>query len=84
MTHTKITIPVRHDLEGVNSINKEITKFNIRLSKLSKLFSHLNVVDIDDNMHYYTKNGFHLNGLGKKMVSLKLAHLIFSLIKKDK
>jgi hypothetical protein len=86
VTHTKVillTIPVRHDLEGENSsINNEITKFNMRLPKLSILFSHLNVLDTDDNRHYYTKHGFHLNGLGKKMVSLNLAHLIFSLIKK--
>jgi hypothetical protein len=70
-------------LEGENSsINNEIAKFNMKLSKLSKLFSHLHVFDIDDNRHFYTKHGFQLNSLGKKMVSLKLAHLIFSLIKK--
>jgi hypothetical protein len=73
-THKKIilqTIPVRPDLEGENSsINNEIAKFNMKLSKLSKLFSHLHVLDIDDNRHFYTKHGFHLISLGKKMVSL--------------
>jgi hypothetical protein len=86
VTHTKVillTIPVRYDLEGENSnINNEIVKFNMKLSKLSKLFSHLHVLDVDDNRHFYTKHGFHLNGLGKKKTSLKLAHLIFSIIKK--
>jgi hypothetical protein len=70
VTHTKVillTIPVRHDLEGENSsINNEIAKFNMKLSKLSKLFSHLHVLDIDDNGHFYTKCGFHLNSLGKR------------------
>jgi hypothetical protein len=70
VTHTKVvllTIPVRHDLEGENSgINNEIAKFNMKLSKLSKLFSHLHVLDIDDSRHFYTKHGFHLNCLGKR------------------
>jgi hypothetical protein len=86
VTHTKVillTIPIRYDLEGENSnINNEITRFNMKLSKLSKLFSHLHVLDIDDNRHFYTKHGFHLNGLGKKKTALKLIHLIFSIIKK--
>jgi hypothetical protein len=87
LTHTKVillTIPVRHDLEGENSsINNEIAKFNMKLYTLSKLFPHLHVLDIDDNRHFYAKHGFHLNGLRKKMVSLKLAPLIFSLIKRQ-
>jgi hypothetical protein len=86
VTHTKVillTIPVRHDLKGTNSnINKEIIKFN-RLSKLSKLFSHLSVLEMEVNRYYYTKHGFHLNGSGQKMVSLKLAHLMLSFIKKS-
>lgn len=66
--HTKVillTIPVRHDLRGANiSINKEITKFNKRLCKMAKLYSHLSVLEIDENRQYYTKHGLHLNGLG--------------------
>jgi hypothetical protein len=70
-------------LEGTNSsINKEITKFNEKLCKLGKLFSHLSVPEIDENRHYYTKHGFHLNCLGKKILKLNLALLIFPLIKK--
>jgi hypothetical protein len=70
-------------LEGESSnINNEIARFNMKLSKLSKLFSHLRVLDINDNRHFYTKHGFHLNGMGKKKTSLKLIHLIFSIIKK--
>jgi hypothetical protein len=86
VTHTKVIlvrVPVRHDLEGTNcSINKEITKFNKKLCKLGKLFSHLSVPEIEENRHYYTKHGFHLNGLGKKIVTLNLGLLIFSRIKK--
>jgi hypothetical protein len=41
------------------------------------------VLEIDENSHY-TKRGFHLQCPRKKMVSLNLAHLIFSLIKKKR
>jgi hypothetical protein len=85
VTHTRVmllTVPIRYDLESANNgINSEITKFNKKLCKLSKLFSHLSVCEIDVNRNYYTKYGSHLNGLGKKMVTLTLTHLIVSLIK---
>jgi hypothetical protein len=32
--------------------------------------------------HYYTEHGFHLNGLGEKIVTCNLALLIFSLTKR--
>ena len=49
---------------------------------MAKLYSHLSVLEIDENRQYYTKHGLHLNGLGKKIVSLNLALLVFSLVKK--
>jgi hypothetical protein len=86
VSHTNIillTIPVRYDQKGVNNNdNNEIVKFNMKLSKLSKLFSHLHVFNIDDNKLFFTKHGYHLNGFGKRLLLLKLANLIFSLIKK--
>jgi hypothetical protein len=86
VTHTKVillTVPIRHDLKGANtSINEEITKFNRKLCKLEKLFSHLSVFVIEENRQFYTKYGLHLNGLGKKIASIGLALHIFLFIKK--
>jgi hypothetical protein len=86
VTHTEfilLTVPIRHDPKGANtSINKEITKFNRKLCKLEKLFSHLSVFVIEENKQFYTKYGLHLNGLGKKIVSISLTLHILLLIKK--
>jgi hypothetical protein len=60
VTHTKVillTVPIRHDRKGANtSINEEMTKFNRKLCKLEKLFSHLSMFVIEENrhIHFYT------------------------------
>jgi hypothetical protein len=42
------------------------------------------VLDIDDNRHFYTKHGFHLNGLGEKEDSTKADSPHIFYYKKDK
>jgi hypothetical protein len=87
VSHTKVvllTVPYRHNLKGPNiTLNDEISNLNRKLLKLKKLFPHISVVEINEKRHLYTKHGLHLNRLGKEILSLNLAHHIFSLIEKE-
>jgi hypothetical protein len=79
-----LTVPYRHDLNNSHiSLNDEINNLNRKLFKLSKLFPHLSVVEINEERHLYTKYGFHMNELGKQILSLNLVLHIFSFIGKD-
>jgi hypothetical protein len=85
--HTNVillTVPYRHDLECLNIIlNDELRNLNRKLLKLKKLFPHLSVVEINETRHWYTKQGLHLNNLGKEILSFNLVLHIFSLIEKE-
>jgi lysophospholipase L1-like esterase len=87
VNHTNVillTVLYRHDLRGSNTIiNEKIINFNRKLHKLTKLFLHLSVLEIDANRHLYTKHGLHLNGLGKEFLFINLALQILSLLKKE-
>jgi hypothetical protein len=71
VTHTNVivlTVPHRHDLKGSHStINNEIITFNIKLLKLSKLFPHLSVIEINETRNLYTNHGLHMNHQGKEI-----------------
>jgi hypothetical protein len=86
VTHTNVivlTVPYRHDLKASHStLNDEIITFNRKLLKLSKLFPHLSVCEINEMRHLYTNHGLHMNYLGKELLSLNLVLHIFSLIEK--
>jgi hypothetical protein len=59
-------------------INGEIKNFNRKLRKLAKIFSHVNVIEVDNNRQLFTTHGLHLNGLGKELLSSHLLLHIYS------
>jgi predicted Ser/Thr protein kinase len=77
-----VSIPYRHDLMN-SHINSEIKIFNMKLCKLAKYFSHVNVIEIDNHRQLFTTHGLHLNGWGKELLSSHLLH-IYSILEEDK
>jgi hypothetical protein len=53
--------------------------------KISKIFGHVSVMEVDPNREYYTKNAHHLNNFGKAKVSKQLSFQLLSVLqwKKD-
>ena len=75
--HTNIllmNIPFRYDLPNSFSINKNITSLNGKLHKLVKAFQHTSFLETDNNIILFTKHGLNRSKIGKKLVSLQLAH----------
>jgi lysophospholipase L1-like esterase len=72
-----VSIPYRYDLMN-SHINSEIKIFNRKLCKLTKIFSHVNVIEVDNNIQEYTTHGLHLNGLGKELLFSNLLLHIYS------
>jgi hypothetical protein len=78
--HTNVIlvgIPYRYDLIS-SHINSEIINFNRKLCKLAKIFSRVNVIEVDNNRQLFTTHGLHLNGLGKELLSSHLLLHIYS------
>jgi hypothetical protein len=63
-----ISIPYRHDSKNFHT-NSEIKIFNRKLCKLAKIFSYVNVIEVDNNRQLFTAHGSHLNRLGKELLS---------------
>jgi hypothetical protein len=58
---------------------------NRKLMKVSNIFRHVSIMDVDPNREYYTKHGHHLNNLGKAKVAEQLSLQLLSVLqwKKD-
>lgn len=65
-------------------INNEIKIFNRKLYKLAKFFSHVNVMEVENNRQLFTTHGLHLNRLGNELLSSCLLFHIHSVLKEDK
>jgi hypothetical protein len=78
-SHTYVilaNVPMRHHLIS-SCVNEEFRAFNRKLIKISKIFGHVSIMEVDPNKVYYTKHGHHLNYLGKAKVSQQLSlHLL--------
>jgi len=61
-----VNIHQKLDLWKDSKINLEIQTFNAKLNKITKIFSHVTLVEIDFNRKYFTKHGLHLNNSGKE------------------
>jgi hypothetical protein len=80
-THTNIilmNIPIRYDLPDSSSVNKTISVMNRKLLKLVKAFPHTKILETLNNMKIFTTHGLRRNNLGKSLVNLQLAHLLFT------
>jgi len=76
-----VSIPLRHDLAMNSQTNLEIWDFNNELKKIAKLFSHIDLVEMNFDRKYFTKHGLHLNNLGKEGLAKVIASQINKIIK---
>jgi len=76
-----VNIPLRHDLAMNSQINLEIRDVNNKLSKRAKLFSHVDLVEMNFDRKYFTKHGLHLNNVGKEELAKVIASEINRIIK---
>jgi hypothetical protein len=78
-----ISIPYRFDLENKSRINLTIQKLNSKLKKMTKLFRHVSMIEMESNRKYYTKYGLHLNKAGKEGLARSIAYLINQIMSKE-
>jgi hypothetical protein len=68
-SHTNIilmSVPHRHDLSEWSCVNSEVKAFNRMLVKLMKPYRHAILVKVHLNRKLFTRQGLHMNNLGKK------------------
>lgn len=81
VNHTNIillSVPFRYDLKD-SWVNNKMKSFNRKLLKLTNIFPHGSVLEIDSNRFLYTEHGLHLNGLGTEFLSNQLVLHVYSL-----
>lgn len=74
--YTNITlmgVPNRHDLPDWSCVNNEIATFNTKLKKLMKPYNHVMILETDHDRKFYTRQGMHMNNLGKERTATGVA-----------
>lgn len=71
-----MSIPHRHDLPNLSSVNTEIHKINRKLHKLCKRFHNVRIVNITVDRSGHTNHDMHLNKRGKILVARLIAKVI--------
>jgi hypothetical protein len=83
--HTNVILlndPHRYDLIKSSCVNKEVTRFNRKVAKCTKLYEYCTLVDVDLNKESFAKHGVHLNGLGNHVIVRQLVcHICDKLFK---
>jgi len=78
-SHTNIiliSVPHRHDLSEWSRVNSEVKAFNRMLVKFMKPYKHVIAVKVDLNRKVFTRQGLHMNSLGKEKIALKIANVV--------
>ena len=73
----------RHDLPEWSYVNGEVKAFNRKLVKLMKPYKHVTVLRTDLDRKYFTKQGMHMNNLGKERMALELPNTTASILLKQ-
>jgi hypothetical protein len=68
-----INTPHSNDLVPTSCVNKEIAKFNRQLKKIIKLYSNVDLMEVELQRKHFTRHGQLLNHSGKELVSSELA-----------
>jgi hypothetical protein len=71
-----INTPHRHDLVATSCVNKEVEKYNRQLKKIVKLYTNVELMELELKRKHFTGQGQHLNYSGKELVSKELAKKI--------
>jgi hypothetical protein len=76
-------VPYHHDLPGWSCVNNEVATFNRKLIKLMKPYKHVTVVRIDVDRKFFTRQGMHMNNLGKERIALETANTAANILLKQ-
>jgi hypothetical protein len=68
-----ISAPHRHDLIPESCVNDEVLKYNSLLTKVTKLHTNVQLLQVDLDRSHFTKHGMHMNSRGKDALSHQLA-----------
>jgi hypothetical protein len=76
-----INAPHRHDLIPESCVNKEVWKYNRLMRKVAKLYTNVQLLEVDLDRSHFTRHRMHMNSKGKDFLSQQLAiqiNLIFN------
>jgi hypothetical protein len=79
-----INSPQRHDLSLSSCVNNEVVKFNRQIKEIVKLYTNVELLEVDLQRKHFTRHGQHLNYRGKERVALELAKTIDQILNKVK
>ena len=79
-----MSVPHRHDLSEWSYVNSEVTAFNRQLVKLMMPYKYVMVVKVDLYRKFLTRQGLHMNNLGKEKIALKKANVVTKIFLKEK
>jgi hypothetical protein len=85
--HTNIvllSVPHRSDLMQSSCVNNVIKSLNRKLRKSMRAFNHASVLEITSDRNHFTKHGFHLNGVGKEVLSKQIVSHIYAIKDQEK
>jgi hypothetical protein len=78
VTHTNVIVisaPHRHDLMSNSCVNKEIEKFNRKIRLRLERLGRVEMIDVVNDRHLYTRHRQHLNTEGKETMAKKITSL---------
>jgi len=76
--------PHRHDLITTSCVNKEVINYNNQLREAIEPHPNVKLLEIELSRQHFTRHGLHLNLIGKKLVSQKVASIVEQICKSDK
>jgi hypothetical protein len=74
-----VSVPHRYDLSDWSCVNSEVNTFNKKLVKLK----HVTVVEVDFKRKFFTKQGLHMNNVGKEKIVIKIANVVTTTLQKQ-
>jgi hypothetical protein len=85
-THTNVIVmkaPHRHDLMSNSCVNKDIEKFNRKLSLRLERLRRVEMIDVVNERNLYPRHGQHLYTEGKEAMAKKIASTIECVLNKQ-
>jgi hypothetical protein len=70
----------RFDVGDSSCVNKEVRAFNRKLSRITKAFENISIVNVKSQSHLFTHYGLHMNIKGKEVTVKRLATIIPEII----
>jgi len=78
-----MSVPHRHDLSERSCVNSEVKACNRESVKLMEPYKHVLVVKVNLDRKFFTRQGLHMNNLGKESIALKIANVVTNIFMKQ-